>query len=89
MASPFATKLGTNYCPDDGEITQINSLLVEPTLRLERLDGEIAAMQNAIDKLNAERDSLGPLSSPLSAACLSTSSKQFSWHASLPIGIAL
>ncbi|KAJ6538828.1 hypothetical protein DFH09DRAFT_1176345, partial [Mycena vulgaris] len=33
--------------------------LVEPTLRLERLDGDIADMQKAIDKLKAERERLG------------------------------
>ncbi|KAJ6601061.1 hypothetical protein DFH09DRAFT_1126652, partial [Mycena vulgaris] len=36
----------------------IKCLLVEPTLRLERLDGDIADMQKAIDKLKAERESL-------------------------------
>ncbi|KAJ7467056.1 hypothetical protein FB451DRAFT_1484062 [Mycena latifolia] len=58
MTSPFAPKLGTNYCPEDGEIAEIIDLLVEPTHQLERLDGEIADMQNAIDKLKQQRESL-------------------------------
>ncbi|KAJ6538785.1 hypothetical protein DFH09DRAFT_1041938 [Mycena vulgaris] len=58
MASPFAQKLGTNYCPDDAEIPQIKALLVEPALRLERLEGEITDMQKAFDKMIEERESL-------------------------------
>jgi hypothetical protein len=59
MASPFSPKLGTNYCPKDEEVIEIKNLLVEPTLRLKRLDDEIADLQKAIDKLAAERESLG------------------------------
>ncbi|KAJ6594621.1 hypothetical protein B0H19DRAFT_1056875 [Mycena capillaripes] len=59
MASPFAAQLGTNYCPKDEEMIDIKALLVEPTLRLKRLDGEIADLQKAIGKLAAERDELG------------------------------
>ncbi|KAJ7080506.1 hypothetical protein C8R44DRAFT_824126, partial [Mycena epipterygia] len=44
---------------EDKEIAEIKALLVEPTLRLERLDDEIVEMQKAIEKLTAERDSLG------------------------------
>ncbi|KAJ7234865.1 hypothetical protein B0H12DRAFT_152642 [Mycena haematopus] len=58
MASPFASRLGTNYCPKDKEVLEIQALLVEPTLRLQRLDDEIAELQKAIDKLAEERDSL-------------------------------
>ncbi|KAJ7140816.1 hypothetical protein C8R44DRAFT_761931, partial [Mycena epipterygia] len=47
MSSPFASKLGTNYCPTDEEITEIQSLIVEPALR------------KAINKLAEERTSLG------------------------------
>ncbi|KAJ7140962.1 hypothetical protein C8R44DRAFT_658746, partial [Mycena epipterygia] len=57
--SPFASKLGTNFCPEDREIVEIKSLLVEPILRLQRLDDEIADMQKAIDKLTEDRDNLG------------------------------
>ncbi|KAJ7114137.1 hypothetical protein C8R44DRAFT_630655, partial [Mycena epipterygia] len=56
--SPFTTRLGTNYCPKDEEVAEINALLVEPTLRLERLADEIADMQKALNKLTTERDSL-------------------------------
>ncbi|KAJ7443020.1 hypothetical protein FB451DRAFT_1376845 [Mycena latifolia] len=55
MLSPFTSKLGTNYCPQDEEISQIQTLLVEPTLRLKCLDDEIAVLQKALDKLAEER----------------------------------
>ncbi|KAJ7441694.1 hypothetical protein FB451DRAFT_1377179 [Mycena latifolia] len=55
MSSPFTSKLGTNYCPQDEEIAQIQTLLVEPTLRLKRLDDEITVLQKALDKLAEER----------------------------------
>ncbi|KAJ7157308.1 hypothetical protein C8R46DRAFT_1293871 [Mycena filopes] len=59
-ASPFASKLGTNYCPvDEVEVAQINALLVEPLSRLKGLDGQIADLQKAIDELVAERDTVG------------------------------
>ncbi|KAJ6594647.1 hypothetical protein B0H19DRAFT_1247304 [Mycena capillaripes] len=46
----------------DGEIVDIKALLVEPTLRLKRLDEEIADLQKAINKLAAElREVLGAL----------------------------
>ncbi|KAJ7134682.1 hypothetical protein C8R44DRAFT_771135 [Mycena epipterygia] len=59
MSSPFASKLGTNYCPKDKEIAEIKALIVEPTVQLKRLDDEIADMQKAIGKLITERDKLG------------------------------
>ncbi|KAJ6594658.1 hypothetical protein B0H19DRAFT_67244 [Mycena capillaripes] len=59
MSSPFAARLGTNYCPKDEDIVDIKALLVEPSLRLKRLDEEIADLQKAIDKLAAEREELG------------------------------
>ncbi|KAJ7441751.1 hypothetical protein FB451DRAFT_1298533, partial [Mycena latifolia] len=55
MSSPFTSKLGTNYCPQDEEIAQIQTLLVEPTLRLKRLDDEITVLQKVLDKLTEER----------------------------------
>ncbi|KAJ7657750.1 hypothetical protein DFH06DRAFT_1197054 [Mycena polygramma] len=59
MHSPFAHHLGTNYCPTDQELLEIQALLVEPTLRITHLDDEIADLQKAIDKLAQERDGLG------------------------------
>ncbi|KAJ7815502.1 hypothetical protein B0H14DRAFT_1407873 [Mycena olivaceomarginata] len=59
MASRFAPQLGTNYCPKDDEVLEIKSFLVEPTLRLRRLNDIIADLQKAIDKLAEERDGLG------------------------------
>ncbi|KAJ7741322.1 hypothetical protein B0H16DRAFT_1890506 [Mycena metata] len=55
---PFALHLGTNYCPTDEEASDIKSFLVEPGLRLRRLDDKIAELQNELDKLAAERESL-------------------------------
>ncbi|KAJ7442977.1 hypothetical protein FB451DRAFT_1376808 [Mycena latifolia] len=55
MSSPFTSKLGTNYCPQDEEIAQIQTFLIEPTLRLKRLDDEIDVLQKALDKLAEER----------------------------------
>ncbi|KAF7376788.1 hypothetical protein MSAN_00096100 [Mycena sanguinolenta] len=55
MASPFVSRLGTNYCPTDEEILEINALLVEPTHRLKGLDDEITKLKKAIDKLAEER----------------------------------
>ncbi|KAJ7252151.1 hypothetical protein B0H12DRAFT_961513, partial [Mycena haematopus] len=58
MSSPFAAKLGTNYCPLDEEVFEIESLLVQPLSRLQDLDDRIADLQKAIDKLTEERTSL-------------------------------
>ncbi|KAF7376627.1 F-box domain-containing protein [Mycena sanguinolenta] len=59
MSSPFASQLGTNYCPRDVELAQIKALLIEPCLKLKNLDKEIAVLRQALDKLTAERDALG------------------------------
>ncbi|KAJ7157194.1 hypothetical protein C8R46DRAFT_421707 [Mycena filopes] len=58
LLSPFASKLGTNYCPLDDELVHIRALLVEPLSRLKGLDGQIADLQKAMDKLAAERDTV-------------------------------
>ncbi|KAJ6481687.1 hypothetical protein C8R45DRAFT_1002703 [Mycena sanguinolenta] len=58
MSSPFASKLGTNYCPRDDELVQIKSLLIEPCMRLKRLEDEITALQKTIDRLTEERDTV-------------------------------
>ncbi|KAJ6600956.1 hypothetical protein DFH09DRAFT_1126327, partial [Mycena vulgaris] len=58
IASPFSKKLGTNYCPKDEEVAEIQALLVEPTLRMERLDNEIATLWKTIDTLTAEREGI-------------------------------
>ncbi|KAJ6472797.1 hypothetical protein DFH09DRAFT_1475082 [Mycena vulgaris] len=59
MSSPFTSKLGTNYCPSDEEAIAIQTLLVEPTRRLQCLDDEITDLQKAVEKLRDERDKLG------------------------------
>ncbi|KAF7366611.1 hypothetical protein MSAN_00918900 [Mycena sanguinolenta] len=58
MFSPFASQLGTNYCPRDDELVQIESLLIEPCMQLKRLEDEIAALQKTMDKLTEERDTV-------------------------------
>ncbi|KAJ7045146.1 hypothetical protein C8F04DRAFT_1067861 [Mycena alexandri] len=58
MTSPFASWLGTNYCPTDEEVPQICALLVDPSSRLKQLDDEIADLQKAIDKLAEKRAGL-------------------------------
>ncbi|KAJ7252100.1 hypothetical protein B0H12DRAFT_957682, partial [Mycena haematopus] len=55
MSSPFASRLGTNYCPLDAELAQIQGLLVEPCQRLKQLDDEISVIRKALDKLAEER----------------------------------
>ncbi|KAJ6586384.1 hypothetical protein DFH09DRAFT_1359723 [Mycena vulgaris] len=59
MSSPFTWKLGTNYCPQDAEITEIKALIIEPGLRLKCLDDEITDLQQALDKLKEEHSKLG------------------------------
>ncbi|KAJ7742847.1 hypothetical protein B0H16DRAFT_1423274 [Mycena metata] len=58
MTSPFASRLGTNYCPQDDEVAQIRALLHGPLLRLKDLDDQIANLQKAIDDLARERDGI-------------------------------
>ncbi|KAF7366455.1 hypothetical protein MSAN_00902500 [Mycena sanguinolenta] len=58
MSSPFASRLGTNYCPRDDELVQIKGFLVEPCMRLMRLEDEIVALQKTMDKLTEERDTV-------------------------------
>ncbi|KAJ6573531.1 hypothetical protein DFH09DRAFT_1362151 [Mycena vulgaris] len=59
MSSPFTSKLGTNFCPQDKEILEIQTLLLDSTRRLALLDAEITDLQKAIDKLADERERLG------------------------------
>ncbi|KAJ7181007.1 hypothetical protein C8R46DRAFT_1187253 [Mycena filopes] len=54
--SPFASKLGTNYCPLDDEVLQIRALLTAPLSRLKQIDDQIAELQKAIDELVEERE---------------------------------
>ncbi|KAJ7812388.1 hypothetical protein B0H14DRAFT_2857086 [Mycena olivaceomarginata] len=58
MNSPFARRLGTNYCPPDDEVENLKTLLIESSLRMEFLDKEITKMQSVLDKLTTERDAL-------------------------------
>ncbi|KAJ7221292.1 hypothetical protein GGX14DRAFT_694665 [Mycena pura] len=58
LSSPFTSKFGTNYSAGDNEVTEIETILIEPSRRLEFLDDEIAKMQRVIDKLTEERNTL-------------------------------
>ncbi|KAJ7785671.1 hypothetical protein B0H16DRAFT_1487623 [Mycena metata] len=58
MTSPFASRLGTNYCPLDEEVLEIQRLLVEPLSRLKGIDDKIAELQKTVDELTRERDSV-------------------------------
>ncbi|KAJ7782577.1 hypothetical protein DFH07DRAFT_791199 [Mycena maculata] len=57
-SSPFAATLRTNYCPTDQEVLDIKALLIEPTLRVQNLDDDIAELQRSLNKLMEERDSV-------------------------------
>ncbi|KAJ7778381.1 hypothetical protein B0H16DRAFT_1360352, partial [Mycena metata] len=65
MLSPFAHHLGTNYCPTDEEIPEIQALLVEPGLRLQCLDAKIAELQRERESLVVYMDGHKALISPL------------------------
>ncbi|KAJ7255887.1 hypothetical protein B0H12DRAFT_964781, partial [Mycena haematopus] len=65
MTSLFASKLGTNYCPLDEEVCEIEALLVRSRSRLQDLDDRIADLQKVtaideqvIDELTEERTSI-------------------------------
>ncbi|KAJ6594645.1 hypothetical protein B0H19DRAFT_1096301 [Mycena capillaripes] len=58
MSSPFASRLGTNYCPKDEEVLEIEQLLVEPLSRLDRLDNKITDLHQALAELIEERENL-------------------------------
>ncbi|KAJ7646549.1 hypothetical protein FB45DRAFT_890744 [Roridomyces roridus] len=51
----FSGKLGTNYCPTDNEVLQIQGLLVEPLDKLSKIDEEIAELQKSLNKLTEQR----------------------------------
>ncbi|KAJ7058471.1 hypothetical protein C8F01DRAFT_291722 [Mycena amicta] len=53
--SSFASKLGTNYCPTDDEIHEINALLEAPSAQLLEFDAKIAELQKSMDSLIAQR----------------------------------
>ncbi|KAF7290380.1 F-box domain-containing protein [Mycena chlorophos] len=56
--STFSSKLGTNYCPTEDDITAIHSILEEPITQLRHLDAKIADLQRSIDALIVERDAV-------------------------------
>ncbi|KAJ7637491.1 hypothetical protein B0H17DRAFT_910962, partial [Mycena rosella] len=50
--------LGTNYCPGDEEILEIQTLVAHTALQVKRLDDEIAGLQKTVHKLTDERQGL-------------------------------
>ncbi|KAJ7035197.1 hypothetical protein C8F04DRAFT_955342 [Mycena alexandri] len=59
MASPFTSRLGTNYCPQDEEIAHILALIAGPSLRLETLEAlGLRPVPHALHKLAEEREKL-------------------------------
>ncbi|KAJ7055819.1 hypothetical protein C8F01DRAFT_1234314 [Mycena amicta] len=65
MTSPFSSKLNTNYCPSEAECADIKAFLVEPTIRLRRLDAVIRQLTEERDKLAAEVAAHEALISPM------------------------
>ncbi|KAJ7062329.1 hypothetical protein C8F01DRAFT_1137178 [Mycena amicta] len=58
MMSAFSSKLGTNYCPTDDEIHEINNLLLEPSHEIQHLDRKIAEIQKSLDDVVRQRTRL-------------------------------
>ncbi|KAJ7732701.1 hypothetical protein B0H16DRAFT_1248183, partial [Mycena metata] len=57
--------LGTNYCPQDDEISQISALIAEPSLRLIILDQELRKLTDERERLATYVDSHAALISPV------------------------
>ncbi|KAJ7062328.1 hypothetical protein C8F01DRAFT_1368941 [Mycena amicta] len=57
--SAFAPKLGTNYCPTDNEVHEINVLLAEPSEQLRQLDSKIDDLRKSMEELVVERNRIG------------------------------
>ncbi|KAK7001422.1 hypothetical protein R3P38DRAFT_3049036 [Favolaschia claudopus] len=53
MKSPFAERLGTNYCPTDDEVLEIQKLIAEPIQQISSLDDEIALLQEQRSHLSS------------------------------------
>ncbi|KAJ7062327.1 hypothetical protein C8F01DRAFT_1284860 [Mycena amicta] len=58
MMSAFSSKFGTNYCPTDDEIHEINNLLLEPSHEIQHLDRKIAEIQKSLDDVVRQRTRL-------------------------------
>ncbi|KAJ6629384.1 hypothetical protein B0H10DRAFT_2208787 [Mycena sp. CBHHK59/15] len=58
MSSLFTPVLGTNYCPMNEEVKEIEALLIKPSLRLKHLDDKIAALQKLISEFTQEHDEI-------------------------------
>ncbi|KAJ7055795.1 hypothetical protein C8F01DRAFT_1318544 [Mycena amicta] len=65
MTAPFESKLNTNYCPTEAECADIKAFLVEPTIRLRRLDAVIRQLTAERDKLAVEVAAHEALISPM------------------------
>lgn len=58
MTTPFASVIGTNYIPSKDEIGELRTFLVEPQIRLSQLESEIARLQDLLESVFLERDSV-------------------------------
>ncbi|KAL0581137.1 hypothetical protein V5O48_000926 [Marasmius crinis-equi] len=56
--SPFLTVLNTNYSPNKGEAGQITALLNLPEQNLRELDANIARVEETLNKLRIQRETL-------------------------------
>ncbi|KAJ7490478.1 hypothetical protein FB451DRAFT_1220164 [Mycena latifolia] len=65
MDSPVHEKFGTNYSPLDSEVSQIKQLLIQPCAEIERIDGEIARLQDRRRELSIYVDGHRALISPI------------------------
>ncbi|KAJ7055808.1 hypothetical protein C8F01DRAFT_1234306 [Mycena amicta] len=65
MTSPFSSKLNTNYCPSEAECADIKAFLMDPTIRLRRLNAVIRQLTEERDKLAADVAAHEALISPM------------------------
>ncbi|KAF8968488.1 hypothetical protein BDZ97DRAFT_1755172 [Flammula alnicola] len=57
-ASPFASRIGTNYAATDEEIIQLTQLLSEPTSKLDKLQKEIDRVHSLLADLSNQHEAL-------------------------------
>ena len=56
--SPFASVMQTNYVPSAEDLIRLNDLLAEPRLQLTQLESEVARVQNLLDNLSGEKETV-------------------------------
>ncbi|KAJ7049963.1 hypothetical protein C8F01DRAFT_1181117 [Mycena amicta] len=58
LSTPFAARLGSNYCPTDDEAVEIKALIAESSSQLPLLDAQIATVQKSLDTLYQKRSGI-------------------------------